>query len=63
MADHRILGLGIIGKLEEWLDDFLKDRSQAVVANGTTSAVFHRVIIIHSGLLRHVLCNSDIYLC
>lgn len=37
MICHKLRDLGIVGKLGEWLHDFLKDRSQVVVANGATS--------------------------
>ena len=37
MICHKLRGLGIGGKLGEWLHDFLKDRSQAVAANGALS--------------------------
>ena len=38
MICHKLRNFGIIGKLGEWLHDFLKDRSQTVVANGATSS-------------------------
>ena len=46
MICHKLRDLGIVGKLGEWLHDFLKDRSQAVVANGAIS----RKTLIVSGV-------------
>lgn len=37
MICHKLRDIGIVGKLEEWLHEFLSERNQAVVANGTTS--------------------------
>ncbi len=34
---HKLRSLGIVGKLGEWLHDFLTDRSQVVAANGAHS--------------------------
>ena len=37
---HKLRHIGISGKLGIWLNDFLTDRSQSVVINGTTTEPF-----------------------
>lgn len=33
---HKLHGLGIVGKLGEWLQDFKKDKCQVVITNEVT---------------------------
>lgn len=63
MICHKLRRLSIVGKLGEWLHDFLKDRSQAMAANGAlsketliTSVVPQETVL---GLLLFVITLSD----
>lgn len=57
MICHKVRGLSISGKIEEWLRDFLKYRRQAVVANVATLTEIHTTVVVLSTVLGLLLSN------